>query len=71
MKRRDGSGARKPAAQPGAPVEQPWESRAGKILGQVLRSLQRLKGLVSLLQELLHPDTDIYCQINHKADVVS
>ena len=61
----------KPLIQTNPPLPQchPGGPRAGKSLIQHLRRLHELGGIGFLLQELLRPDTDVYCHISHKADV--
>lgn len=70
-KRREGTEDRKPPAQPGPPQSILGGPRAWERLGHVLRMLQQLRGLFSLLQELLYPHANTYCQMDHKADVAS
>ena len=59
----------KPLTQPGPQQSNPGGPGAGTPLVQHLRRLHELRGISFLLQELLHPDTDVYCGINCKADV--
>lgn len=59
----------KPLIQTGPPQSNPGGPGAGKSLIQHLRRLHELQGVGFLLQELLRPNTDVYCGLNHKADV--
>ena len=71
MKKTEGSGVRIPPAQPGhlPPTEHPWRTQGLGDSGT--HSEEVTRDLFFLLQELVHPDTDIYWGMDHKADVAS